>query len=365
VARALNFPELVKGVWRRIWPVVKQAATEWSSDNAPRLGAALSYYTIFSIAPVLIVVIAVAGMFLGAQAAQGEIARQLGTMIGPEAAKTIQDAVAKASAHRSGTIASIIGIATLLVGASGVMLELQGALNTVWKVLPKPGANITRFLRARVLALGLVLSFGFILLVSMVASAGLEVLSKWMGGYLPGWVILGYALNYGVSIAVVAAFFALLFKVLPDATVAWKDVWVGAFITSVLFHLGKYGIALYIGRASVASTFGAAGSLAVLLVWIYYSSQILLFGAELTRAYADRYGSRVRPDENAVEAPHAAAERLAAEKAQKLDVPPSEALAQARGEPPPPKERKPLGKAIPIALAIVAGWQLFKRPKSR
>jgi membrane protein len=314
---------------------------------------------------VLIVVIAVAGLFLGEKAAQGEIARQLGTMLGPEAAKTIQDAVAKASAHRSGTIASIVGIATLLVGASGVMLELQGALNTVWKVLPRPGVNVKRFLRARVLALGLVLSFGFILLVSMVASAGLEVLSHWVGGYLPGWIALGYGLNYGVSIGVVAVFFALLFKVLPDADVAWKDVWVGAFITSILFHLGKYGIALYIGRASVASTFGAAGSLAVLLVWIYYSSQILLFGAELTRAYANLYGKKVRPDENAVEAPHAAAERLAAEKAQKLDVPPEKALAVARGQTPPVPQRKPLGKVIPLALAIVAGWQLFRRPKSR
>jgi membrane protein len=202
------------------------------------------------------------------------------------------------------------------------MLELQGALNTVWKVMPRPGGGVKRFVRARLLALALVLSFGFILLVSMVMSAGLEAFSGWLASFLPGWLVVGYVLNYGVSIGVIALFFALLFKALPDAKVAWKDVWIGAFITSLLFHLGKYGIAVYIGRASVASTFGAAGSLAVVLVWIYYSSQIVLFGAELTRAYANRYGSQVRPDENAVEAPHAAAERLAAEKAQALGVQP-------------------------------------------
>jgi membrane protein len=306
-------PRRMRRVWRKTWPVLKETFSEWSSDKCPRLGAALSYYTAFSLAPVLIVAIAVAGMFLGRQAAEGQVVNQLGGLLGQEAAHMVQAAIAKAAEQRHGW-ASIIGMITLLVGATGVMIELQDALNTVWKVLPKPGGGVKRFVRARVLALALVLSLGFLLLVSLVASAGLEVFLKWAGGYLPKWLALGYVLNYGVSVGLIAGFFALLFKALPDAKVAWKDVWVGALVTSVLFHVGKYLIALYIGRASVASTFGAAGSLAVLLVWIYYSSQILFLGAELTRAYSNRYGSHVVPDENAIEAPHAAPERLAIEK---------------------------------------------------
>jgi membrane protein len=301
-------------LWKKSWPVIKQTFSEWSSDKGPRLGAALSYYTVFSIAPVLIVAIAVAGVFLGHDAAQGKIVDQLGGLLGTDAAKMLQTAVGKSANSRHG-LAAVVGIGTLLIGASGVMIELQDALNTVWKVLPRPGGGVKRFVRARILALALVLSLGFVLLVSLVLSAGLEGFMKWAGGYLPTWIALGYVLNYGVSIVMIAAFFALIFKVLPDAKVAWKDVWLGAFVTSLLFHVGKYLIALYIGRASVASTFGAAGSLAVLLVWIYYSSQIMLLGAEFTRAYANRYGHRVVPDENAVPAPHAAPERLAAEKA--------------------------------------------------
>lgn len=297
--------------------MVKETFTEWSNDNAPRLGAALSYYTIFSLAPVLILVIAVSGIFLGREAAQGQIVDELSGVFGKEAAELVQSAVVKAGERKSGILASVLGLLTLLIGATGVMIELQGALNTVWKVIPKPGRGLKGFIKDRVLSLALVLSLGFLLLVSLVASAGLEAMSKWMGGFLPGWVVLGYVLNYGVSIGVIALLMAMIFKVLPDAKVAWKDVWIGAGVTSVLFHAGKYAIGLYIGRASVASAFGAAGSLAVLLVWIYYSSQIILLGAEFTRAYANRFGSHVVPDDNAVEAPHAEPQRLAAEIAMK------------------------------------------------
>jgi membrane protein len=304
----------MRRLWKKTWPVIKQTFSEWSGDKCPRLGAALSYYTVFSIAPVLIVAIAIAGIFLGHQAAQGKIVDQLSGLLGSDAAQMLQSAIGKAAQTRHG-LAAAIGIGTLLLGATGVMIELQDALNTVWKVLPKPGGGVKRFVRARIMALALVLSLGFLLMVSLVMSAGLEGFAKWAGGFLPRWIALGYVLNYGVSVGIIALFFALIFKVLPDAKVAWKDVWVGAFTTSVLFHVGKYLIALYIGRASVASTFGAAGSMAVLLVWIYYSSQIMLLGAELTRAYANRYGHQVVPDENAVPAPHAAPERLAAEQA--------------------------------------------------
>jgi membrane protein len=314
----------MRRLWKKTWPVIKQTFSEWSGDKCPRLGAALSYYTVFSIAPVLIVAIAIAGIFLGHQAAQGKIVEQLSGLLGTDAAQMLQSAIGKAAQTRHG-LAAAIGIGTLLLGATGVMIELQDALNTVWKVLPKPGGGVKRFVRARIMALALVLSLGFLLMVSLVMSAGLEGFAKWAGGFLPKWIALGYVLNYGVSVGIIALFFALIFKLLPDAKVAWKDVWVGAFTTSVLFHVGKYLIALYIGRASVASTFGAAGSLAVLLVWIYYSSQIMLLGAELTRAYANRFGHQVVPDENAVPAPHAAPERLAAEQAISSSPSPSRA----------------------------------------
>jgi membrane protein len=312
---------LLTGVQRLLknsWVLLKETFREWNSDNAPRLGAALSYYTIFSLAPVVIVVIAVAGMFLGHDAAQGKIAAQLTSLFGREAAEFVQTAVIKVNRQGSGLVASAIGLVILVVGATGVMIELQGALNVVWKVMPRSGGGLRRFLRVRVLSLALVLSLGFLLLVSLVFSAVLEGAMHLMGGFVVRWAFLGYLVNYGVSVGVIALFFALIFKLLPDARIAWKDVWVGATLTSILFHLGKYGIAVYIGRAGVASTFGAAGSLAALLVWIYYSSQIVLLGAEFTRNYANRFGTRVVPRDGAVEAPHAAPERLAAEKAARL-----------------------------------------------
>jgi membrane protein len=302
---------------KNCWVLVKETFSEWNSDNAPRLGAALSYYTIFSLAPVVIVVIAVAGMFLGHDAAQGKIAAQLTGLFGKEAAEFVQTAVINVNKQGNGLVASAVGIVILLAGATGVMIELKGALNIVWKVLPKPG-GFKRFFLVRMLSLALVLSLGFLLLVSLVFSALLEGAMHLMGDFMDRWALFGYLINYGVSVGVIALFFALTFKALPDAKIAWKDVWVGATLTSVLFHLGKYGIAVYIGRAGVASTFGAAGSLAALLVWIYYSSQIVLLGAEFTRSYANRFGTHVVPSDDAVVAPHAASARLAAEKAAKL-----------------------------------------------
>ena len=246
----------------------KSAAREWSNDKAPRLGASLSYYTIFSLAPVLLMVVAVAGLALGPEAAQGKIVAQLSGLLGVEAAKAIQTMLEKASPHGRGIVATVIGFVTLIVGATGVMIELQDALNTVWKVVPKPGRGIKGIVRDRLLSFGIVLGFGFLLLVSLVLSAAVALLDSWIGGVIPGWVLVGYVLSYGLSLGLVALVLAAIFKVLPDVKIAWRDVWVGALVTSVLFHLGKFGISLYISKASVASTFGAAGSLAVLLVWV-------------------------------------------------------------------------------------------------
>ena len=311
-------------VIRKAALLFKSAALEWSNDKAPRLGASLSYYTIFSLAPVLLMVVAVAGLALGPQAAQGKIVGQLSGLLGVEAAKAIQTMLEKASPHGRGIVATVIGFVTLIVGATGVMIELQDALNTVWKVVPKPGRGIKGIIRDRLLSFGIVLGFGFLLLVSLVLSAAVALLDSWIGGVIPGWVLVGYVLSYGLSLGLVALVLAAIFKILPDVKIGWRDVWVGALVTSVLFHLGKFGISIYISKASVASTFGAAGSLAVLLVWIYYSSQIVLFGAEFTRVYANECGSRVVADDNAIPVPETPLARAAMEKQIKDgEVPPS------------------------------------------
>jgi len=244
---------------------------------------------------------------------------QLEGLLGHDSAAVVQTMLAKASQRGSGVIAIVAGLVTLLIGATGVVIELQDAINTVWKVIPKPGRGIRGLIRDRLLSVGLILSFGFLLLVSLVISAGLEFIGSVLGRAIPGWVILGYILNYGVSLMAIAALVAMIFKILPDAHVAWKDVWIGAFVTSVLFHMGKYLIGLYVGRASVGSAFGAAGSLAVLLVWIYYSAQLILLGAEFTRCYATRFGHCVVATKGAIAAPETPLARLAAEKQLKND----------------------------------------------
>jgi len=292
------------------------------------MGAALSYYTAFSLAPILVLAISIAGLAFGRDAVQGRIVGQLEGLLGHDSAAVVQTMLAKASQRGSGVIAIVVGFVTLLVGATGVVIELQDAINTVWKVIPKPGRGMRGLIRDRILSVGLILSLGFLLLVSLVISAGLEFLGSVLGRFIPGWVILGYILNYGVSLMAIAALVAMIFKILPDAHVAWRDVWIGAFVTSVLFHMGKYLIGLYVGRASVGSAFGAAGSLAVLLVWIYYSAQLILLGAEFTRCYSTRFGHWVVATKGAVVAPETPLARLAAEKQLKND---HEAKTGAKG----------------------------------
>jgi membrane protein len=307
------------------WALIKEAAAEWNDDKAPRMGAALSYYTIFSLAPVLLLVIAVAGLVLGERAAQGKIVEQFGGLLGTDAAKVIQTMLEKVSNRGHGILATVVGVVTLVVGATGVLVELQDALNTVWKVVAKPGRGVKGILRDRLLSFGIVLGFGFLLLVSLVLSAAVSVVDSWLGGLIPGWVVAGYVLSYGISLGLVALVLAAIFKILPDVKMSWSDVWVGALVTSVLFHLGKLGISVYIGKAGVASAFGAAGSLAVLLVWVYYSSLIVLYGAEFTRVYANRYGTHVVPDDNAIAVPETPLARAAMEKQIKNGEVPSSA----------------------------------------
>lgn len=271
--------------------LAKQTFKNWSSDKAPRLGAALSYYTIFSLSPVLLLVISIAGLAFGREAAEGKLFDELRGLLGTEGAEMVQSMLAKASDPASGIISAVVGFLMLLLGATGVLLELQGALNTVWKVEAPAGGGIKTVLRARLMSLGLILVFGFLLLVSLVLSAALAGMGGFLSRYIPGWVILGYVLNYGVSLAVITTLIAMIYKMLPDVKMAWSDVWIGALVTSVLFQVGKLLIGLYLGKASVGSPFGAAGSLAILLVWVYYTSQIILLGAEFTHVWATRHGS--------------------------------------------------------------------------
>lgn len=288
--------------FKTAWSMTRQTFDEWSKDNGGRLGAALSYYTVFSLAPLLLVIISVAGLVFGRTAAEGSLFGQLAGLVGPDAAHLIQSAVSKANHTKGGVLGTVIGFVVLLAGATGVVIELQGALDAVWKVEPKPNRGIWGVVRTRLLSVAMILSLGFLLLVSLVVSAGLSALSGWLRAAFGDVAILSWVVDAVVALAVISTLIALIYKILPDAEVAWRDVWVGAVATAVLFMIGKYLIGLYIGKASVGSAFGAAGSLAVLLVWIYYSAQIVLLGAEFTRVYANRFGEKVRPSRHAIAA---------------------------------------------------------------
>lgn len=278
---------------RSIFGLLKQAASEWNDDNAPTFAASLSYYTLFSVAPMLVIAVSVAGMVFGEDAARGQIQAQLTELMGSTGAQMIGQMMISARQPGTGLVATALGLVVLVFGATGVFVQLQDALNHIWDVKPRPRNGVINFLRTRVLSFAMVLGIGFLLLVSLVVSAVLAAVGAWFAHLVPaGWAVLWQAVNFGVSFAVITVLFALMYKLLPDTHVAWRDVWLGAAVTSLFFTLGKLGIGLYLGRSSVASSYGAAGSLAVVLVWVYYSAQILFFGAEFTQVYARQHGSR-------------------------------------------------------------------------
>lgn len=275
------------------WALFKAAVKGWSNDYAPSMGAALSYYTLFSLAPMLIIVIAVAGMLFGQDAAQGEILAQLRGLIGEEGATAIEGLLKAVREPKKSVFATILGIATLLIGATAVFAELQSALDRVWEVPEKKKpSGLWGLVRTRLLSFGLVLGLGFVLVVSLVASAALAALGKWYGGWLAGWDLLLEVLNFAVSFGIFTLFFAMIYKFMPSVKIPWRDVWTGAVVTAALFTVGKALIGLYLGTSSLASGWGAAGSLVVLLAWVYYSAQVFLLGAEYTWVYAHRHGSR-------------------------------------------------------------------------
>jgi membrane protein len=279
----------------------KQTASEWMEDDAPTLGAALAYYTVFSLAPLMTIAIAIAGFFFGKEAAQGQIFDELRGLLGEEGGKAVEEMVQSASAQpTAGIVATIISVIMLLFGASGVFGQLQASLNAIWGVKPKPGRGVLGTIQDRLLSFGFTLVVGFLLLVSLLLTAGIALVADWVGSLMPGSETIAQMLNILFSLAMITLLFAMIFKFLPDAKIAWRDVWVGAFITAALFTIGKFALGIYLGKSGVASSYGAAGSLIVLLLWVYYSSQILFFGAEFTQVYANRFGTRVAPADNAV-----------------------------------------------------------------
>jgi membrane protein len=275
--------------------LLKTAVAEWSQDNATRLAAALAYYAVFSVAPLLIIAIAVAGLVFGREAAQGEIFRQLDGLIGAQGAAAVQEMVKNAAQPESGVAAGLIGFVMLLFGASGVTGELKSALNAIWNVPPPPAGGMLFMLRERLLSLSLVLGVGFILMVSLVISAGVAAMGRYFSAWLPGSEVLLQAVNFGASLVVITLMFMIIFRFVPDAKLGWGDVWLGAAVTAVLFSIGKLLIGLYLGKGSLGSAYGAAGSLVIFLAWVYYSAQILFFGAELTQVYAREHGSHIVP----------------------------------------------------------------------
>jgi membrane protein len=281
--------------------LLKQSYNAWSEDKAPRLGAALAYYTIFSLAPLLIIVIGIAGLVFGEQAAHGQLFREIKDTVGTGGASAIEDLLKNTQQTGGSWLATIIGFVVLLLGATGLFVQLQDALNTIWKVAPRPGRPIRDMLRDRLLSFILVLGTTLLLLALLVVGAALTALNQFLPpGAMPGSTYLWQVINALVSFVFCTFLCAMIYKLLPDAKIAWKDVWIGAAVTAVLFTAGKYLIGLYLGGSTITSAFGAAGSLVAVLVWIYYSTQIFLFGAEFTRIYADRCGSQVQPTENAV-----------------------------------------------------------------
>jgi membrane protein len=319
--------------------LVKETTSDWSDDKAPRLAAALAYYTIFSIAPLMVVVLAILGLVFGRQAAQGHINGQITQLVGPTSAKAIQDMLANARQPSHGILATAIGTATLLLGAGGVFGALQDALNTIWGVRPKPNAGFWHMVKDRFLSFSMVFGLGFLLMVSLVVSAGISAIAAFFGNRIPGIPWLWELLNTVVSFGVFTLMFALIYKVLPDAKVQWRDVWVGSLLTALLFTIGKFAIGLYLGRGAIGSAYGAAGSLVVLLLWIYYSAQILFFGAEFTKVYAKRFGSRIVPEEGA--------EPISAEARadQGMNPKPTGARPDAR-----PAPRAPAGPRAPVPV---------------
>jgi membrane protein len=287
---------------RTLGSIFRRALAGWWNDEVPRLGASLAYYTLFSLAPILVIAIAIGGLVFGEEAVRGELVGQIQGLLGRRGAEGVQSLLEGAAQPASSIAASAAGIVTFFVTSTGAFLELQTALNLIWRVKPSSSGSFFKALvMQRLISFALVVALGFLLVTSLVVSAGLAAIHKYMGDTFPGVLVLWEALNVVVSLGVITMLFAMVYKVLPDVKLAWRDVWVGGLVTAGLFTIGKLVIGLYLGTTSVASTYGAAGSVIVILVWVYYSAQIVLLGAEFTREYVETFGRRPPPEEFAEE----------------------------------------------------------------
>jgi membrane protein len=331
-----------------VWSLAQQAVYAWIDDYAPSMGAALAYYTLFSIAPLLLIVTALAGMVFGDAAARGEIFGQLRDLMGDQGAAAVESLLRQADRPHGGLVATLTGLAMLLAGATSVFGELQNALDRIWRA---PARNTTSgwwyLVRSRLMSFGMILGIAFLLMVSLIVSALLSALGRFWGPAFADWEAVAHALDILASFAIVTVLFAMIYKIIPRVRIRWRDVWIGAAVTSALFAVGKFLIGLYLGKSSVASAFGAAGSLAVMMVWVYYSAQIFLLGAEFTWVYAYTYGSR-RGETRAAPALHHS------------DAPPAPP-ADAAG----PLERRPVvALTVAAALGAVAGMASRLRRRS-
>lgn len=327
--------------WKKAKALFVEAYNDWNEDEAPRMGAALAYYTVLSLAPLLVIAIAIAGLLLGREAAQGELMGQISDLVGTEGAKAIEGMIAGARSKEGGVIASVLGGLTLLWGASAVVGELRDSLNKVWDHKARE-EGVTGTIKQKSKAMGMVLGFGFLLLVSLAVSAGISTLGKMLTNLLPLPEVVMHGVHLLASLAVFTLVFAVMFRFLPDSEIHWDDVVAGALFTALLFTVGKFLIGLYLGNAGFGSTYGAAGSLVIVLVWVYYSAQIFFFGAEVTHAYAGLYGSRAEVKRTTSDAP----------PKPKLDV--SLAAGSAMLPPvadPPSKVTANAGAALGIGLA--------------
>lgn len=285
---------------RTAYELLRDAGAAWVEDKAPRLGAALAYYSIFSLAPLLIIAIAIAGFVFGTDAAERQVVTTLRGLLGQDGAQAVHEMLKNANRPGQGLLGAAIGIGTLLFGAAGLFGQLKDALNTVWGVAPKPGGSLWGTVRERFFSITMVLGTGFLLLVSLVVTAVISALATWFSHLLPGADWLWQGVNLAVGLAATAAIFAALFRFLPDAKVAWQDVWIGAALTAAFFAVGRFVLGYYLASSSVAGPFGAAGSLVIVLLWVYYSAQIMLYGAEFTKVYAHRCGQAIAPDADAM-----------------------------------------------------------------
>jgi membrane protein len=283
-----------------VWATVKETVNDWLDDGATSLAAALAYYSLLSLAPLLVISVALAGLFFGQDAARGRVASELGSVVGTQAAQGIQSVVASAQSPVSGVVSTVVGVVTLFIGASGVFSELQSSLNTIWEVKRKPGRGVWGEVKDRFWSFTMVLGVAFLLLVSLLLNSVLSAVGATFSPLLPGGELVWQGVNALFSLSVITGLFALIFKYVPDAEIKWRDVWLGAAVTALLFTIGKLLLGLYLGKAAIGSSYGAAGSLIALVVWVYYAAQILLLGAEFTQVQARRSGREIRPARDAL-----------------------------------------------------------------